>query len=858
MDPQFLESEEKRSYGALFLLVIALLVACSAWAIWQDAFSRHLWKKYKTDFYRYAIEKWEGETVAERERLAGIEDYTKLESQLAEVRGVLAGSGAEGTRLAELRDELHQAELGVGERDLDLRIVKGEIEEGWYRLDQAHHHGHSGDEEKAELDRLFAEKVEVESAYNEAVAARDAVQAQIDAVHARETELEESIRPYHAELDVLGLKLEGVSMDLFGHRFARVPVIEQVALPDFERNNFDNWVARVERCQNCHVAIDRDGFEDMPNPLMTHPDRGYYLGNHEVRKFGCTPCHGGQGASINSVEQAHGFVAHWEDPLLDTSAKVQAKCMTCHVSAQGLKGASVVARGEFLFSEMGCHGCHLIQGFESLPKAGPSLKRIAAKVSPEWMVNWIENPKAFRPRTRMPHFFLSREESVSIAAYLFSASLDDAEAWLDEHDSPAAVDPDSPSLVKRGEELTQTLGCLGCHGFKSEEFASQVALSKDTAPNLARIAEKTNARWAYQWIRDPRSFSDTARMPRLRLSGGEAAAITSYLMTLREAPTVAPDASLRSAMADPDNIAAGEALVRKYGCFGCHHISGMEKESRVSVELSTFGSKSVEELFFGDRLDIPATWDDWAFNKILTPRTYATDRIAQAMPEFAFEEEDVRALVIFLSSRIKNKINPTYKPISSDRPFILKHGRELVRYYNCQGCHSFDGREGAIRRHYTGENEENAPPILVKEGIKLQPDWFVDFLKKPMRLRPWLKVRMPTFGLSDDEADAIVNYFAALDGYDVGPVVVESREESYSGLPDYEVDADHPVDCAACHPSGSGRVPDDEYSVSRHALTHKQRAEWMAEHLGLEQGSASADVAERAQALAKYLGGSGS
>ena len=45
--------------------------------------------------------------------------------------------------------------------------------------------------------------------------------------------------------------------------------------------------------------------------------------------------------------------------------------------------------------------------------------------------------------------------------------------------------------------------------------------------------------------------------------------------------------------------------MRKYGCFGCHDIPGMENESRVGVELSTFGSKTLEELFFGNHTDIP-------------------------------------------------------------------------------------------------------------------------------------------------------------------------------------------------------------------------------------------------------------
>ena len=119
----------------------------------------------------------------------------------------------------------------------------------------------------------------------------------------------------------------------------------------------------------------------------------------------------------------------WDDPLLDTHDRGQGKCINCHLSAEGLQGAGIAARGERLFREMGCHGCHLINGFGDLPKAGPSLKRVAAKVSPEWLVSWIEKPKEFRPRTRMPHFFLTRGESESVAAYLLSSSLEEAKVW---------------------------------------------------------------------------------------------------------------------------------------------------------------------------------------------------------------------------------------------------------------------------------------------------------------------------------------------------------------------------------------------------------------------------------------------
>src|SRR5690348_4131045 len=40
-------------------------------------------------------------------------------------------------------------------------------------------------------------------------------------------------------------------------------------------------------------------------------------------------------------------------------------------------------------------------------KTGPDLKEARAKLRPEWITIWIENPHAFRPTTRMPRFRLA-------------------------------------------------------------------------------------------------------------------------------------------------------------------------------------------------------------------------------------------------------------------------------------------------------------------------------------------------------------------------------------------------------------------------------------------------------------------
>src|SRR5262249_59728424 len=110
----------------------------------------------------------------------------------------------------------------------------------------------------------------------------------------------------------------------------------------------------------------------------------------------------------------------------------------------------------------------------------------------------------------------------------------------------------------------------------------------------------------------------------------------------------APDLAAR--LADRANVAGGEKLVRKYGCAGCHDIPGMETESRIGVELSAFGSKTKEELFFGDRTDIPETWDDWTYNKLLTPPPYATKWIEQLMPQLHLADAAIRPLRTSLSS----------------------------------------------------------------------------------------------------------------------------------------------------------------------------------------------------------------
>jgi len=66
------------------------------------------------------------------------------------------------------------------------------------------------------------------------------------------------------------------------------------------------------------------------------------------------------------------------------------------------------------------------------------------------------------------------------------------------------------------------------------------------------------------------------------------------------------------------------------------------------------------------------------------------------------------------------------------------------------------------------------------EGAKVREEWLYRFLQKPETVRPWLRFRMPTFGFTHDETDALVKYFSNLDKQKVSfaPVPPPSSQET--------------------------------------------------------------------------------
>jgi hypothetical protein len=120
------------------------------------------------------------------------------------------------------------------------------------------------------------------------------------------------------------------------------------------------------------------------------------------------------------------------------------------------------------------------------------------------------------------------------------------------------------------------------------------------------------------------------------------------------------------------------------------------------------------------------------------------------------------------------------------------------------------------------------PPPLYMEGGKVQTPWLYAFLKNPNRIRYTTVLRMPQFNMSSEEAQALADYFAAVDGAAFPYQDVPQREPAYLAAkeqahPGYLKDAWQVIGkappvglCAGCH-SVAGRefVAGDPTKVTR-------------------------------------------
>ena len=658
--------------------------------------------------------------------------------------------------------------------------------------------------------------------------------------------------------------------------------VQQVVLNHISDDRYFQHVPKVDRCMTCHTFINKKGFEDQPNPFKTHPNLELMVGvksPHPMKQFGCTSCHGGEGHRVNDFNAAahtpQNLVQqeewqkkyHWHAPhkVPETMYRLQyteASCYKCHKGVELIPMAHKYNRGKELIKDYGCYACHVIPEFENKKRPGPSLKKLASKLNKNWVKNWIWDPFGFNPSSRMPSFFMQSNNSSPkfVKRNIAEVNAMAEYLWQQSQEYRPFMSYKGGNAFK-GKELIESVGCMGCHQVEGVAISEKVGSQK--APYLTGIGSKVDPDWLVSWLKRPSHYQPDTVMPSFRLTDQETQNIAAYLLSLKNDTFstkifTALNKKTRDELLleyfmvfDTRKIAQGKLAgledierthelgkrsLGKYGCYSCHSIGGFAPDrAPIGPNLTTEGSKPIHQFAFGHE-KIPHERDTWLFYHLKNPRRWdrGSDKSFQnlsKMPLFNLNDEETEAIILTLLGYTTHQVPDKGVKKLDARESYREKGFKHISKYNCMGCHKIDGVGGKILAAYE-DDENEGPPWLVGQGHRVHADWLYHFLGNVTPIRPWTRIRMPSFQLNNQEKNEIVAYFQAKsDQVTFEPHVTRvawEPGEKKAALELFEAFA-----CATCHTAGFNR--DEPTAPDLHMAKRRLRHSWIKKWLANPQ-----------------------
>lgn len=517
-----------------------------------------------------------------------------------------------------------------------------------------------------------------------------------------------------------------------------------------------------------------------------------YIGRRTIARYGCYGCHdipgfeegrpigtalqdwGRKDTSQLALEHIEEYLHHHGEPDGSSTAKVVEEIVLREFNDGTASHAEKVKA--FFYESLLHHG-----------RPGFLWQKLRAPRSYDYRK--IET-KGWDERLRMPKFPFRDEQIEAVATFVLGLVADPPP-------EPYLYRPDgSAGAIIEGERLLAKYNCAGCHmlempgvkynvhvrefvGLTRAEIVSFLSRHADrlidgtlTQGMLAGRDNVPDDFWSAALASVPETQRDAARQKEQELLAGMAEFITNCETLLEgELPEVGD-------------------LTREIA-----PLLGRLAKSRNAVNLEKWLDEHPETLI-ADNTGPEDYADAVRLSLRLRPPARRGEPIASSDqrrtiefhglvyssdPDFGEETYDLwenldvggRYKLAGLNSRfIANEENPVVEKTAG------RGGDFMVWLYNKLALDKAGGEPSLVPQFLYGA-QQSSPPPLFREGIKVQTPWLYRFLKNPEQLRFTTVLRMPQFNMSDEEAQALANYFAAVDGVEYPYQDVSRRDPQY-------------------------------------------------------------------------------
>mgnify|MGYP002630178541 CR=1 FL=1 len=435
--------------------------------------------------------------------------------------------------------------------------------------------------------------------------------------------------------------------------------------------------------------------------------------------------------------------------------------------------------GRELVQSMRCARCH------DLPNAGvdaglaPELKHVSSYVRKDWIISRLTSSEITHGQ-KMPAFEMTEDDAIAVAAFLTSQSTP-AEEDLPVDDSENSGDAES------GKATFMSVGCVACH--QRDGVGDSTSFDGGL---LDDINEKRTPDFWRAWLTKPDSVNKNHRMPLFKLSDEEVADLVAFLTDAGK-----EQSADKAIQLNEEIVSHGKDLFESHSCASCH----VQNERRRPIDISVLSQSGCVS----------------GLERKMT------------QPGFKLNDEQQEMITLF----VKNVVTPMSEQTSHD----------LLRMNNCIQCHARDANKGIAGQLDTILKSSPdlvdfaaalSPPSLNSVGDKLHNAAIEKTIRRDDEgHRPWLRVRMPTFNLSDSEVESLVKYLVDRDripdGADVIQIPPSEKPETEQEQAGSRLVTTDGFGCTSCHQIGSvipPKAPLNAKGPNLSGLSSRIRKQW--------------------------------